>query len=81
MKRERDEELLREIARRVKELRAKNGLSQDDVYIASGINVTRIESMRYNLTVSMLKRVCDFFHMTVSEFMQGVPMSDLDLDK
>ncbi|MCB6971516.1 MULTISPECIES: helix-turn-helix domain-containing protein [Butyricimonas] len=76
MKKRRDEILLKEIARRIKELRDKKGISQIDFLIATDINVSRIELAKFNITVSTLKAICDYFEISLSDFLKDIPISE-----
>ena len=44
--------LLEAIAGRLKELRAKKGVSQEIVYEDTGVHIGKIETARYNITLS-----------------------------
>ena len=61
MKRERhNDKVVGEVIARLKLLRRNHGLSQMDVYIATDINIARIESGRGNM--------CDYYEITLEEF-------------
>ena len=51
--------LLEAIAGRLKELRAKKGVSQEIVYEDTGVHIGKIETARYNITVSTLSKLCN----------------------
>ena len=76
MKQRRDDILLKEIARRVKKLREIHGISQADFLIATDINIGRIELAKFNITVSTLKAICDYFEISVSDFLKDIPISE-----
>ena len=48
----RDITLLKAIAGRLRELRAEKGVSQETVYEDTGIHIGKIETEKYNITVS-----------------------------
>lgn len=50
----RDITLLKAIAGRLRELRAEKGVSQETVYEDTGIHIGKIETEKYNITVSTL---------------------------
>lgn len=68
----RDEILLKKIAMRVKELREKKGMSQVQVYNESDIHIARIEATTYNLSVSTLSKLCDYFEISLADFFKGI---------
>lgn len=68
----RDEKLLRKIAKRIKELREERGLSQETVYHESDVHIARIETAKFNVTVSTLSKLCDYFGITLSEFFKKI---------
>ena len=74
MKQRRDDILLKEIARRVKKLREMHGISQAD--FATDINIGRIGLAKFNITVSTLKAICDYFEISVSDFLKDIPISE-----
>ena len=60
--------LLEAIAGRLKELRAKKGVSQEIVYEDTGVHIDKIETARYNITVSTLSKLCNYYGITLKEF-------------
>lgn len=73
MKRQwRNDELISKIARRLKDLRAEKGLSQETVYFHTGIHIGKIETEKYNITVSTLSKLCDYYGVTLEEFFRGI---------
>ena len=71
MKQLRDQGLLLDIAKRIKELREGKGLTQEEVYIDTQIHIARIETARVNISVSTLKALCDYFDITLSDFFKN----------
>lgn len=67
----RDNILLKKIAKRVKELRAERGLSQLDVVYNTEINIVRVESGEANVSVSTIKKLCNYFGVTLEDFFKG----------
>lgn len=66
--------LLEAIAGRLKELRAANGISQEVVYEDTGLHIGKIETAKYNITVSTLSRLCSYYGITLTEFFNGIGM-------
>lgn len=64
----RDTTLLEAIANRLKVLRVAKGVSQETVYEDTGIHIGKIETARYNITVSTLSKLCNYYGITLKEF-------------
>ncbi|MCD8034479.1 MAG: helix-turn-helix transcriptional regulator [Alistipes sp.] len=64
----RDTMLLEAIASRLKALRVAKGVSQETVYEDTGIHIGKIETARYNVTVSTLSKLCNYYGITLKEF-------------
>lgn len=60
--------LLEAIASRLKALRVAKGVSQETVYEDTGIHIGKIETARYNVTVSTLSKLCNYYGITLKEF-------------
>ena len=61
----RDITLLKEIADRLRELRTAKGVSQETVYEDTGIHIGKIETEKYNITVSTLARLCRYYGISL----------------
>jgi len=72
MAQRRDEILLQKIALRIKGLREKSGLSQEQVYNDTEIHIARIETGKANVSVSTLSALCGYFGVTMAEFFKKV---------
>ena len=68
----RDEQLLQNIALRIKDLREAKGVSQEEIYNATDIHIARIETAKVNISVSTLKRLCDYFKVSLEEFFSEI---------
>ena len=68
----RNEILLRKIALRLKALREKDGLSQEELYNETDIHIARIETAKVNISVSTLSKLCEYFGITLTEFFQKI---------
>ena len=67
-----DKELLRKLADRIKELRKKNGFSQDDLSVYSNIARSthgNIETASNDVTFSKVKQIANAFNMSLAEFL------------
>ena len=72
MKQLRNQELLMQIALRIKQLRELNGISQEVMYMDTQIHVARIETARINVSVSTLESICRYFGISLAEFFEGM---------
>ena len=68
----RDQELLQRIALRLKQLRDKKGLSQEQIYNETDIHIARIETAKVNVSVSTLSKLCEYFEISLSEFFKKI---------
>jgi transcriptional regulator with XRE-family HTH domain len=68
----RDEILLSKIVLRLKKLREKKGVSQEQVYNETDVHIARIETGKNNLSVSMLSKLCKYFDISLAEFFKGI---------
>lgn len=68
----RDITLLKAIAGRLRELRAEKGVSQETVYEDTGIHIGKIETEKYNITVSTLARLCRYYGIPLGAFFDQV---------
>lgn len=64
----RNEELVRYIASRLRELRLERGLSQEKVLFETGVRVEHIEMGRNNITISTLHALCTLYGTTLYKF-------------
>jgi transcriptional regulator with XRE-family HTH domain len=63
---------MKQIAVRLKELRAERNLTQANVFEDTGLNIGRIEQGKSDLNVSNLHRLCQYFELTLEEFVRGM---------
>lgn len=68
----RNNELLLRIAQRIKQLRDEKKISQENFYIETDIHIARIETAKANITVSTLKDICDYFHISLADFFKDI---------
>lgn len=64
----RDEVLNKRIALKIRELRNERKITQEQFYNDTDIHIGRIETGKMNITVSSLKRICDYFDISLSDF-------------
>lgn len=63
-----NQKLVEQIARKIKSLREKSGLSQEIVFHDTGIHIGRIETGNSNITVSTLDAICSYFDTDLATF-------------
>lgn len=56
------------LAKRVKELRLKKGLTQEDAYNDTGIHFGRIEQGKRDASFTTIKKISDYFGLTLKDF-------------
>ncbi len=71
-KRRRNEALVKAVGDRLRGLRLAKGLSQDVVYIDTDIHIARVEMGKYNVTISTLSDLCEYYGLTLEEFFNGI---------
>lgn len=67
-----DDELILKIAKLLRELRDSKNLSQEVVFFDTGIHIGRIELGKQNITVSTLNALCNYYNITLYEFISKV---------
>ena len=65
-----NQELLKKIAQKIKQLREEKGISQDTFYIDTDIHIARIELGQVNITVSTLQDICAYFEISIVAFFE-----------
>lgn len=64
----RNKKLLKKTSLRIKELRALKGVTQEDFYNDTGINISRIERAINDVSLSTLERICEYFDIPLKDF-------------
>lgn len=67
-----DKELLKKLAKRIKELRKEYGYTQDDLSFKSGIErstLGNIETVQNDITFSKVNKIAMAFNLSLSEFL------------
>ncbi|WP_336913496.1 helix-turn-helix transcriptional regulator [Runella sp.] len=73
-----NKDLLHKVARRVKTLREKHGVTQEVFYFDTNIHIGRIETARVNITISTLDAICQYFGTNLEEFFRGFEIAEKD---
>lgn len=63
-----NQELLLNLARRLKELRKQKNVTQEDVYNDTGIHVARIEQGKRDISYTTLCRLAEYFQTNLDFF-------------
>ena len=63
----------------LKELRAKKNLTQQEVNGDTGIHLGRLETGKFNFSVSTLDAICRYYEISPTEFYRRVESIDKDL--
>ena len=64
--------LLKKIAQRIKSIREKKQITQEQFYYDTGIHLGRIETGTMNISVSTLDAICQYFDISLEEFFKGI---------
>lgn len=64
--------LLKKIAHKIKALREKNNITQEDFYNDTNIHIGRIETAQANISVSTLDAICKYFKISMAEFFEEI---------
>jgi transcriptional regulator with XRE-family HTH domain len=68
----RNDKVLLQLAKRVRELRKARGLTQIAVLEDTGINIGNMETRPINLTITSIVTLCDYFEVSLEEFFRGI---------
>ena len=68
MEKESKEQLLKNLALRVKELRGIKGVTQEEALNDTGIQFSRIEQANRDVQLSTVQKLCDYFEISMNEF-------------
>ncbi len=67
-----DPELSAKVAATIKALRNKKNVSQEQMYIDTNLNISRIESPKNNISLGNLSKIAGYFEMKLSDFFKAV---------
>lgn len=68
----RNQILLEKIGYRLKTLREKANLTQEEVFNDTGIHIGRIETATSNVTVSTLEAICKYYKIGLDQFFKNL---------
>ena len=68
----RNDILLKKISERLKALREKKGVSQQEIYNDIDIHIARIEANKVNISVSTLSKLCEYFEISLTDFFKQI---------
>jgi transcriptional regulator with XRE-family HTH domain len=71
-KKRRNDKLLKQVAGRIKELRAERDLTQEVFYNDTGINIGRIERAKRDIGITTIELICNYFDITIQEFFKNL---------
>ncbi len=64
--------LLSLLAQRIKKVRTQKGLTQLRVFHDTNIHIGRIEQGKRDISFTTLYKLCDYFSISLSEFLKGL---------
>lgn len=64
--------LVTKISKKLKQLRQSKELTQEQVFIDTGIHIGRIESASTNISISTLEFLCKYYGKTLAEFFKDL---------
>lgn len=73
-KQTRDTDFQKWVGSRIREIREKSGMTQDDFAYNSEIQrgyISDLERGVRNISISNLKKICDFFKISLSDFFES----------
>jgi transcriptional regulator with XRE-family HTH domain len=68
----RNQRLLEKIGKRLKTLREKADLTQEEVFNDTRIHIGRIETATSNVTVSTLDAICKYYNIELDQFFKNL---------
>ncbi|MDO5979204.1 helix-turn-helix domain-containing protein [Flavivirga spongiicola] len=66
------DEVLVQLAQRIKVLRKQKGVSQQNAYNDTGIHFARIEQGKRDINYSTLLRICVYFEVSLKDFFNQI---------
>ena len=69
---EEDKVLIKKIVLKVKKLRKEANVSQRIMYYDTEINMGRLETGTHNINITTIRRICEYFHISLEEFFKGL---------
>ncbi|WP_190809215.1 helix-turn-helix domain-containing protein [Flagellimonas sp. S3867] len=71
METESKEQLLKSLAKRVKQLRKIKDVTQEEALNDTGIQFSRIEQGKRDVQLSTILKLCQYFEITLHDFFDG----------
>lgn len=68
MKNDNTERLLLELAKKIKILRKRKGVTQEEALNDTGIQFSRIEQAKRDVQFSTIYKICNYFEITLKDF-------------
>jgi len=68
----RDEIILGKVAKRIRKIREKAGITQESVAYDTNLHMSRIESGKANITLSTLSTLCKYFKISIQDFFKDI---------
>jgi transcriptional regulator with XRE-family HTH domain len=63
-----DKEILLNLAVRIKELRKAKGVTQEEVYNATGVHIARVEQGKRDVSYTTLRKLSAYFQVSLAVF-------------
>lgn len=63
-----NQQLQRQLAKKLKALRGHKGVSQQQVYHDTEVHIGRLETGKMNATIGTIALLCDYFGITLADF-------------
>jgi len=64
--------IISDVALKIKQLREQKHITQEVFFFDTGIHIARIESGKANITITTLKKICDYFEISLSDFFSDI---------
>ncbi len=68
----RNDVLVRSIVKKLKQVRAERGLTQEVVFYDTNLFISRIETGKHSITITTLSDLCDYYGITLGEFFREI---------
>lgn len=68
----RDEIVLAKVAKRLRQIREKIGVTQESVAYDTNLHMSRIESGRANITISTLSVLCKYYRISLNDLFKDL---------
>lgn len=64
--------IISDVALKIRQLREQKHITQEVFFFDTGIHIARIESGKANITITTLKKICDYFEISLSDFFSDI---------